>query len=743
MKRKAWGRGLLLTAAAAVAAGMLLAGAADAPAPEAPQGEPLTGEGFRTVAQDGHLTLSCDPATGCFTVEDALSGRVWYSNPPRAAEDEVAKGSYRPRMLSQLILTVADANGEIDTSCSSYGYSVREHGLAAYHLPQGVRLEYSFPEAGLTVPLQVTLQDGRLLAEIDYTAVRETGESRLLEIAVLPFFGCASPEDEGYWLLPDGSGATVNFHNGKESFGQYRKDVYGDDAYSESQFMVKNGEPIHLPAFGACYRSENRSDGFLAVIESGAADAAVCLDPGGLKSSYTNAYFNFTYREHQKTTALDRTYAEVSYELLATERVPTERVSLSVEFLTENAEYAAMAACLRERLRAAGAREEYRENPVVLDVCNTVTKTGYTLGIPHTKSYSITDFETTASILSTFEGAAAELRLLGWEREGALESTIHTAYRPASSAGGEAGLDALLTQAREQGARVYLNAELSRFQSGRLGYMSFWDSAKSITDKTLRLLPYRRSTLAQDTSAAPSYLLRAEKLLPTAEKLAESWPETADGVALSSLSHAPYSDFRSPYYDKERTAAAMAAALRGTAQTRRVYAQAPDWFAVPYLSVAADLPRDSSRFDLFDASVPFLQLTLRGFMTVSSTSLNLNGDPEYVLLKAIESGSALQFSFVGDYRELSSTSLNTLYGASWSLWRDEAADYFLRRQEALRGLDTQEMIGHTVPADGIAVTTFANGERILVNYTGRAWEFAGQTVAPMSYLRIAGGGTEA
>ena len=290
---------------------------------------------------------------------------------------------------------------------------------------------------------------------------------------------------------------------------------------------------------------------------------------------------------------------------------------------------------------------------------------------------------------------------------------------------------------------MYLNAELSRFQSGRLGYMSFWDSAKSITDKTLRLLPYRRSTLAQDTSAAPTYLLRAEKLLPTAEKLAESWPETAEGVALSSLSHAPYSDFRSPYYDKERTAAAMAAALRGTAQTRRVYAQAPDWFAVPYLSVAADLPRDSSRFDLFDASVPFLQLTLRGFMTVSSTSLNLNGDPEYVLLKAIESGSALQFSFVGDYRELSSTSLNTLYGASWSLWRDEAADYFLRRQEALRGLDTQEIIGHTVPADGIAVTTFANGERILVNYTGRAWEFAGQTVAPMSYLRIAGGGTKA
>lgn len=699
-------------------------------------GKKLSGKDFQVVATVDNLTLSCNPSTGNFSVEDTTAGKTYYANPVDITGDELAKGLYRSNMQSQLILTIANKEDKIDPSCSSYAYCIIENGLSVYEIENGARFVYDFEDLSIIIPMDVTLEKGRLSVEIDYDSVEEKGDNKLLEIAVLPFFGCASPEDNGYFLLPDGSGALVDFHGKKAAYGQYVKDVYGADEYSESQFVVRNGEVISLPIIGACFKNAEKTCGYLTLVEEGAGNAKLILDPYQWKSNYENAYFNFMYRDHQKATALDRTYAEVSYELLAKQRIVGGAIRLGIDFLSEKAEYTDMAAVMREKLVKAGLKEEYRESPLVLDVYNTVSKMGYTFGFPHKKSFCVTDFDQTAAILKDFSEAKIEMRLLGWDKEGALEGKIRTGYKPASSAGGKKGLNALYETAEKQGAKIYLNEEVSRFQKNAWGYTSFFNGAKGLSEKTVRLLPYLRSTLAQKTTAKPTYLLQVQKLVPTVEKILKKLPKEVDGIALSSLTKAPYVDYRQPYFDKESTVAEMEESVKKAADKKKIYADAPSWYALPYLSVAAELPSESSNYDLFDCSVPFLQLVLRGMMTTSSASLNLCGEPQINLLRSIETGTGLKFTFIGDYKELSSTSLNTLYGATYSMWRDDALSYFGEWKKALKGLETQDIVDHEMVAEGIAVTTYENGQKVVVNYTDRVYTYESVEVQPLNWARV-------
>ena len=705
-------------------------------------GKQLGGKEFQVVAQTQNLTLSCNPSTGNFAVEDTVAQKTYYANPLNAAEDEMAKGTYRTNMLSQLVLTAADKENHIDISYSSYSYCVIEDGLSVYAMENGICLLYYFPALKITIPMEITLQEGRLSVYINYDAIEEKGDYKLLELAVLSFFGCATPEDDGYFLLPDGSGALVDFHTAKSSYGQYAKDVYGADEYSSSQFVVRNGEVLTMPVIGACFKNGDRTSGFLTLVEEGAANARLILDPYLLKSSYENAYFNFIYRDHEKATALDRTYAEVSYELLAVNRIEKGSIRLGVDFLSDGAEYTKMANLLHEKLIRAGLKENYRANALILDIYNTVSKMGYTFGLPHKKSYCLTDFKTSADILKDFAGASAEVRLLGWDKHGALENKIHTGFQPASSAGGKKELNNFLKTAGEQGATVYLNEEISRFQKNAIGYSSFFNGAKGISEKTIRLLPYLRSTLAQKTTVSPTYLLQVEKLGITAKKALQSLPNNVPGVALSSLTKAPYADFRDPYFDKEATANEMGKAVQKASKTKKIYAEAPNWFAFPYLSVATELPTQSSNYDLFDESVPFIQLVLRGLMSISSTSLNLCGEPRINMLRAIENGSSLKFSFVGEYKELSATSLNYLYGATYAMWKNEAIAYYKEWKKAVDGLETKAITDHQNLAKDVSMTIYENGECVFVNYSDQPYVTGDVTVKPLGWTRVQKGGNE-
>lgn len=94
------------------------------------------------MLENDKLKLTMDPTTTQFTLEVKETGKVWYSNPPRADADPVAVASYKGRLQSTLLMTYSIATG-LQTTYDSYTYGVA-NGL--YDIEKGddyIKVNYS------------------------------------------------------------------------------------------------------------------------------------------------------------------------------------------------------------------------------------------------------------------------------------------------------------------------------------------------------------------------------------------------------------------------------------------------------------------------------------------------------------------------------------------------------------------------------------------------------------------------
>ena len=87
-----------------------------------------------------------------------------------------------------------------------------------------------------------SVKNGRFTVCVKTKEIKETGTNRILKISVLPYFGAASANDSGYMIVPDGSGAIINFNNGKYNAAPYSKRFYGGDGSIQS----KVSEPLKI-----------------------------------------------------------------------------------------------------------------------------------------------------------------------------------------------------------------------------------------------------------------------------------------------------------------------------------------------------------------------------------------------------------------------------------------------------------------------------------------------------------------
>lgn len=697
------------------------------------------------VAQAGRLSLTCNPATGFLTVTDGTTGRVYTSNPADYMTDKNAKGVNRTMLGSQLLLTVADAKGNQET-INSMTESVEENGLEVYQLSDGIRMRYTFPNKGLMIPIEIRLQEGRLIARILMDQIVESeGGPYLLSVGLLPYFGAGGPDEEGYIVLPDGSGALMRFHNGKYKYGVYEKAVYGEDLYKAGRFESKTGYPIRFPVFGVHFEAEEaaRESGFLAVVTQGDALASVNAWPARVRSSYTNAYFSFTRRGAQSTSMLDRTWAEKTFLKLADRPVEMDTVEVTYYFPEGGTGYVSLAVFLRGLLEGEDTAQNKNSDmlPVYIDTYISVKKLGYTLGIPHQKSSCLTSFEQAEEILETFGGSPVYMRLMGWDEEGAGAGAITYRYRPAAVAGGTKGLTGLLDKALETGGQVFLEADLAAYQKGTFRYTTFSSNAKAIDNKPILKPSYLLSTNEEDTSQPATYFLIPGLVSDAASRFLEALPEQVTGLSLPVVSDTPYSDYRGAGYDRQRTRDLFQEVLGEASSQYQLYGEYPGMYALSSASVVSDIPVESSGYDFFDESVPFAQLVLRTFLSYSTPSVNLSANPQSLFLKAIETGSSLKYTFfTADYAAVADTPLTKLYGGSYTAWEQEAIDMVRELGQVMEGLEGEDIIDHEWLSDCLVRVVYGDGTGFVINYGTAEASWEGREIPGQSYIKFETGG---
>ena len=208
-----------------------------------------TADGMTKVLTKGDLSFYANAENGEVALINTKSGISWKSNPDFSDADERLGNGQKRLMGAQLEILYYDTKNSPQERNSAVA-SVAKGGLSFSKTEKGCRFVYNFPEDDIKVTLEYELSNSYLSVKVPKKGISESGENRLLEISVLPYFGCGSFDDNGTILLPDGCGTVIEMNNGKSSGSAIHERIYGDDVVASPDRLVTERKNMQFPVFG-------------------------------------------------------------------------------------------------------------------------------------------------------------------------------------------------------------------------------------------------------------------------------------------------------------------------------------------------------------------------------------------------------------------------------------------------------------------------------------------------------------
>lgn len=685
--------------------------------------------GFRRMAENDRFVLSADTTNGQISLEDKSAGEIWYSN-PQGVDSKVS------RLSAQLMVTVIDVATGGTSVVDNYAASINRGCMDWEKVDNGIRFVFSFPKQGLRIPVVYTLTDGGLQASVQADQIEELwSEVYLLQgIDLLPFFGAGGLDDEGYLFVPDGSGAIVNFNNGKERFSIYNQMVYGSDNMVVRQTGSEPIQQISMPVFGI---RKNRS-GFLAVITDGAAEAGIKATVSKKSSDYNQVYSYMLYR--------NTAFHEVSGSsaLLDEGRPLFEDNAYTVAFFfleEKDADYTGMANRYRQYLEDSGQLRQNQggSGALALDVYGAVSLEQYVMGVKKNVITPLTTYEELSLILQECADQGLNdlvVQYIG-ALKGGLQSEIVTSFEREGKLGSQKSMNTLIQNAQNAGTSLFFQWDpINLYKSGN-GFQVNRDSVRTHFEAFAYQYNFKRNTLTIDQSTR-WYLMKPAKLPNLIKDYSMSCAAKSIGnIGITEIGGMIYSD-----YDTDKGLLSRNFTLKEwkkTLQTARdqfdqVLLDGSNAYGYPYADILVDVPMSGTDFDMMDASVPFLQIALRSSIRIYGGSLNFSSDYQQEFLRAVETGCGIKYSVIyGDITPLINTSFSNLVACNYDKWKETIFRQAKELEDVFRQIEGQNIVAHDQLASGVTKTTYGNGVQIVVNYNDAEYTDGSLKVPGQSY----------
>lgn len=601
-------------------------------------------------------------------------------------------------------------------------------------------------KAHFTMVLKYTLTSQGFTVEMPTAYIEKSEGYYPYKVTLFELFGTATAEDSGYMLIPDGSGALVPFRDVTGSKEKLSLPVYGHDmTVSATADLVPNSpsERVTLPVFGM----KKNTEGYLAVIEDGAATAYIETYQAGSQNKYNAVYPVFTVYEK------DNVYLEGSQD--STKIPQFQRTlydgSFRVQYLLLDAEdngYNEMAAALREYYTEAGVLKKLQNSavPFYLETIGGVTGYKNLLGVSYTGVVSATSYADNVTILEAVKEAGIDdvrLILNGWFNGGVYHSFPKN-IKLLSQLGGKRGLNELLEYAAEEGVQLYPQVNTMTVDRKGNGFWSLRHSARTLdlleAEVATRSFATGQDLSEDDIAHAVSYILRPTEMVNVTKKFLKAYAKyDINGLYLSSAGNELYSDFlQSDTIDRN---ASVKHSVEGLAavkeQLGNVMINQGNSYALPYATDILNVASESSGYQMTTTDVPFLQMVLHSYVNMAGTPINLAADSRVAALKALEYGMGLHYqvtyepSFV-----LKNTNYSQNYASHYEAWLPDMQQQYTTMKPLLEQVQTADMVRHDTLAEQVYATTYDNGCRIIVNYSDAAYTVGETTVEPMGFALV-------
>ncbi len=169
------------------------------------------------------------------------------------------------------------------------------------------------------------------------------------------------------------------------------------------------------------------------------------------------------------------------------------------------------------------------------------------------------------------------------------------------------------------------------------------------------------------------------------------------GVSISTLGYALNSDFdeKDPY-NREDSKRFTKNALNEMSQQYTLMVDSGNAYSWAYVDHIVNADIDSSRYSAAACSVPFLGAVLHGYIQFAGPALNQEGDPNYMILKSVESGAGMYFilSYQNTSELKEDAFLNGYYSIDYNIWKTDLVEYYKILNDLLHDVQSKVIIDH-------------------------------------------------
>lgn len=674
---------------------------------------------YRYATENDSFKMLVDDRNAIIGLENKETGYIWWSSPVGATRDEVAT----PLLINELRSSSVLKYGVPERRSSTFLRSNTDDcSVSVKDIKNGVEVTYNYSKAGIKYPVEYTIEDDHLKASLKVSEIQETNKANVAtEITLLGSFGAGSSDEDGYFVIPDGSGALVRFNNEKTAQkNAYAQKVYGSDVTAVPTKKGSVTEQIYLPVYGIV-----KEDNALMVVASkGDSNAVINTSVSGQSnSSYNLCNFSFILR------CMDTFYMSGSNkeELTVFEsgKIKSDDIELRYyPIAKEDADYVDVAECYRNYLineKGVTVKTEADSSPMYVDIYGGVEKKKPVLGIPVTMKTSITSYEEAEEIVSQLKDKGVDDMVVSynnWTNDG-IKNKIDKNAKPSGTLGGKGDFEDLTEFLSNSGFEFYPTSDNRDFYSGN-GYFSFTSTAVRVSGSYSRIVSYDRAYGIPDGFKKNMSLLSPSLFGEVLGEASASYSDMGlNGISIGSLTTSLYGDYGKKELSRYGSMNNIVESYEKISSNLSggILADGANAYALPYVSHITNVPVTSSRFDMFDEDIPFYQLVMHGVIPYSTTAVNASADSETLLLMAVATGSNLSFDMIHEETStLKDTDFDVYYYANYENWVDTASEEYKLVNSILSEVSDSTITDYAVSEDDTVITTtYSNGTVIKVD----------------------------
>ena len=624
---------------------------------------------------------------------------------------------------------------EFETIFESAGYTYDDYLEDIDHYPSTGGRER--PAFNLT--FRYSLEGNSLILNIPFDRIAYRAAYPVVRLTVLPYFGAGGLEDEGYLLVPDGSGALIYFNNGRQNQLSYTNLVYGWDEGLKREAVI-NDNRAPFPAFGI----EKNGEAFLCIIEEGASYAIVGADVSGRNSSWNNVFPRF-YTVHSELMNISGRSERAVYQY---ERGLPEGESITLRYIfCEENGYVGMAKEYRSwfsnQYPSLAGRNNESGVPIAVEILGAVNKTQHRLGIPFDLPLKLTSYREAAGMIGDFAGFGwknVQVKLNGWFNR-SVGHTIPTKINLIGALGNKNDFRSLTDAVRQSGYSLYPEVDFFYMRDKRIfdEFSLYSDTSRFLSRERIQRYPYSFVWFGERTDWGKlNYIARPEIAMSMISNfLQNSLSFGLGNIAFRNMGATLAGDYN------ERRFVSREASMRMRQekfdelrkQGTGIMLLSGHAYAAPFADFIVDMALDDQSFGITDVPVPFYQIALHGLVPYTGMAINLAEDYTKHLLKTIESGAGLYFSFMTEETAvLQETKFRQFYANEYGKWVRDADALYRQFTDDFGHLYNQAITDHEILSSGVTITSYEDGTRVIVNASGIAVNYYGRNVGANNYV---------